>query len=149
MNLYFLLTKNMSIHVTHLSIRNAQNTLGTQGTLEYTGDLWCQCWEGPNVPSVGEGSRRWERLPPTQTRSRKSKATHYAYCMMRKLYNAQKHLNQRCELGDMVIWVGCYPGTTPWNSKWSESGSRDCWGLNNHNLLNTCRNGANDVSISI
>ena len=30
--------------------------------------------EGPNDPSVGEGPKRWERLPPTEIRSHEGKA---------------------------------------------------------------------------
>ena len=37
--------------------------------------------------------------------------------MTSEFYNAKEHLNQRCELGNMAIWVGHYPGTTPWNNK--------------------------------
>ena len=31
-------------------------------------------------------------------------------------YNAQKHLNQRCKLENMTIWVGCFLGTTSLNN---------------------------------
>jgi hypothetical protein len=33
--------------------------------------------------------------------------------------------------------------------QWLGSGSRDCEGLNNHNLLNTCLNGESEVFIDI
>ena len=42
------------------------------------GDLCRRWWEGPSDPSVGQGPGRWERLPPTGTRSREGKAVSYA-----------------------------------------------------------------------
>jgi hypothetical protein len=40
--------------------------------------LWRWWWEGPSDPSVGEGPRRWERLPPTGNRSHEGRAMSYA-----------------------------------------------------------------------
>ena len=40
-------------------------------------DLWRRWWEGPSDPSVGEGPGRWERLPPTETKSYEGKAMSY------------------------------------------------------------------------
>ena len=42
-----------------------------------TQDLWRHCWEGPNDPSVDEGPRCWERLPPTKIKSHEGKAMSY------------------------------------------------------------------------
>jgi hypothetical protein len=51
-------------------------------------------------------------------------------------YNDQKHLNRRCELEDMVIWVAM-------------SGSCDSQGMNMYNFVNTCQIGASEESIGI
>ena len=54
-------------------------TLGVQrGPRNDTRDFSRRLWEGPSDPSVGEGPKRWEHLPPTETKSHKDKALSYA-----------------------------------------------------------------------
>ena len=62
--------------VVYLSMSGARNTMGTRGS--DTRDLWRHWWEGPYDPSVGEGTGRWERLPPTDIKSHEGKAMSYA-----------------------------------------------------------------------
>ena len=45
-----------------------------------TWDLWRYRWEGPSGPSVGEGTRHWEHLPPME-RSHEGKAMSTEYLM--------------------------------------------------------------------
>ena len=52
--------------VAHLSMKSAQNIMGTKRTRSDTQDLWRRWREGPTDPSAGEGSRGWERLPSTK-----------------------------------------------------------------------------------
>ena len=42
-----------------------------------TRDLWRRSSEGPSDPSVGEGPKSWDRLPPMETRMHKDKAISY------------------------------------------------------------------------
>jgi hypothetical protein len=48
---------------------------------------------------------------------------------------------------------GILSGALSWDSaldqQWLGSGSRDCKGLNKHNFLTTCLNGASEMSIGI
>ena len=43
-----------------------------------TRDLWRRWLKGPSDPSVGDGTGRWERLLPTETRRHEGKAMSYA-----------------------------------------------------------------------
>ena len=74
----------------------------------------------------------------------------------------KKHLNQRCELGDMAISVGRCLRTTPWDNNAlgvalgttktcpkHESHAWDNRGVNSINFFNTCLNGASEESIGI
>ena len=58
-------------------MRSARNTMGTRETRSDTRNLWRHWWEGPSDPSVGEGLKRLERLPPTRTKTHEGKAIGY------------------------------------------------------------------------
>jgi hypothetical protein len=101
-----------------------------------TRDLWRRWWEGPSDPSVGEGPRRWERLPPTGIRSHEVCVAHG----VRILECSRKpHLE---------VWARRYANLNG-DQQWPGSGSRECKGLNRHNFLNICPNGASEVCIDI
>ena len=53
-------------------MKSAQNTMGIMGTPE-----WHPKLVGSSDSSVGEGPGRWERLPPTETKSHNGKAMSY------------------------------------------------------------------------
>jgi hypothetical protein len=66
-------------HMSHTFPKEMPETPWAQGgPRSDTRDLWRQRWEGPSDPRVGEGPGRWERLPPTVTRSHEGKAISYA-----------------------------------------------------------------------
>ena len=48
--------------------------MGTRGFPEWHPELVVPLVRGLSEPSVGEGRKRWERLPPTVIRSHKGKA---------------------------------------------------------------------------
>ena len=59
------------------------------------------------APGVGNRSHpRW--LGGTRVRPC------YEYTMACRIWNAEDHLNRRCELGDMTIWVGRWLGRALW-----------------------------------
>ena len=57
----------------------------------------------------------------------------------------KNNLNQRCELGDNDNLSGVMSR----NNALDSNGSHDCQGLNMHNFLNTCPNGAGEASIGM
>ena len=66
------------MNVAHLSKGISETPWAQGGPKSDTRDLWHRWWEGPSEPSVGEGPDRWERLPPTETRSHEGKVMSYA-----------------------------------------------------------------------
>ena len=77
--LEFSLTASwMKAFVVHLSKGMPETPWAQGGPRSDTWDLWRRWWEGPSDPSVGESPGRWERLPPTGTRSHEGKAMSYA-----------------------------------------------------------------------
>ena len=63
--------------IVHLSMRSAQNIMGTKRTRSETWDLWRRWWEGPSDSGVGEGHGHWKHLTPTETKSHKGIAMSY------------------------------------------------------------------------
>ena len=66
----------MAPYVTHVSMKNAHNIMGTKETPEWHPGLVVALVRSDC--SVGEGPKRWERLLSTETRSHKDKVISYA-----------------------------------------------------------------------
>lgn len=105
--------KISSIFVMQLSMRSARNPWAQRGSQSDTRHLLRHRWEGPNVPSVGEGPKHSEHLPPTKTARNKCRAINIGLLMTSELENAQNFPNRRCKLRNMVIWIRPCLVTTP------------------------------------